>query len=92
MGLFKRWFKKDYKNIEVPIKQEITLGTLKEYDDIQVKIGNDTYDGWVYAKSGQNIYVVYTNKDNKLEYAEFIIERPLNRKEITVNNITFIIL
>lgn len=91
MSLLKKLFKKE-QNIEIPIKPNVTLGTLKEYDDVLVKIGDSTYDGWVYGKDSQKIYIVYTDNNNKLEYTELTIERPLNRKEITENNITFIIL
>jgi hypothetical protein len=91
MGLFKRWFNKN-KNIEfTPIKEDITLGTVKNFDDVQIKIGDCIYDGWVYGKTTTKVYIVYTNANNKLDYVEFTIERPLNRKEITENNITLIL-
>mgnify|MGYP007012548189 CR=1 FL=1 len=94
MGLFKKWLKlkkEEEKTIESPIKPDITLGTVKDYDDVNIKIGNELYSGWVYGRTAEKIYVVYTNAENKLDYAEFTIERPLNRKEVTENNITLIL-
>lgn len=90
MGLFKRLFKK-HKNIEIKSQDDLNLGNIKIYDDVIIKINNCEFPGWVYGKTSQKIHIVFTNQDSQLEYAEFTIERPLNRKEITENNITLIL-
>ncbi len=91
MNIFK-WFKRKEKNLKTQKSiLDKSIGNIKIFDDVFIKEKDNLFDGWVYSKNSDTIYVVYTDCDQKLQYAEFKIERPLNKKESTQNNITLII-
>lgn len=92
MNILKKLFNKKLKvldNQKTFIKKNI--GNIKTFDDVKIKIEDDLFDGWVYGNKSNIIYVVYTDKDNALQYAEFEIIRPLDRTELTQNNKTLIL-
>ena len=88
MNFFKKWLKGSKKK-DVEDKPFKVLGDLMVYDDVLIKNNDGTFFGWVFGIENDKIHVVYTVNSN-LEYATFTKERPLNRTEITENNITLI--
>ena len=92
MNILKKLFNKKLKvldNQKTFIKKNI--GNIKIFDDVKIKVEDDLFDGWVYGNKSNVVYVVYTDKNNILQYAEFDIIRPLDRTELTQNNKTLIL-
>lgn len=92
MNIFKRLFKSKSKILD-DSKTFVNknIGNIKVFDDVKIKIENDLFDGWIYGSKSNVIYIVYTDKDDTLQYAEFEITRPLDRTELTQNNKTLIL-
>lgn len=87
MNIFKKLFNKKVKEvpIEVPIKKDINLANISQFDDVWIKIDNNIFDGWVVEKVEDVICICYTDANNRLADALFTIERPLNRTYIEQN-------
>ena len=81
------WFKK--KEIKES-KPKLTIGTLKQYDDVKVLIDDVLYDAWVIDKKHNLVEVTYNDINELPKFIKFRLERPLDRTEITENNITLI--
>ena len=77
-NLFKKLFKTKVVKKPIPSK-EINLSNIKQSDDVWLKIDGKIFEGWVVEKVFNILYISYTNEFNKLEDAEFTIERPLDR-------------
>ena len=90
-----KWLKKIFhKNIPekiIPVTNLKTIVEIKQFDDVWIKIDDFIYEGWVVNNEDNNIYIVYTDKNNKLQDIVFKIERPLNRT-ILENNRKVLIL
>lgn len=87
MNIFKKLFGKKIKepSIETPIKKDINLANISQFDDVWVQINGKVFDGWVVEKIENTVCVCYTDENNKLSDALFTIERPLNRTYIEQN-------
>lgn len=95
ISLFKKIFR---KNVEIENKQaskeihkqkpenNIDLASIKQFDDVWIKCGDNIFEGWVVEKIKNLVYISYTNEKHKLDDAVFTIERPLNRTFIEQNN------
>lgn len=95
ISLFKKIFR---KNVEIETKQtskeihkqkpenNIDLASIKQFDDVWIKCGDNIFEGWVVEKIKNLVYISYTNEKHKLDDAVFTIERPLNRTFIEQNN------
>lgn len=81
MNIFKKLFSKKVKDppIEAPVKKEVNLANISQFDDVWIKIDGKLFSGWVIEKVENCIYICYTNENNKLDDIVFTIERPLNR-------------
>lgn len=89
-SFLKHFFKKSIttKKIQIPQKD---LSTLKQFDDVWVKIKDEIYEGWVVNIVNTDIQIVYTDKDNKLKDISFLKERPLNRTCIEKTNCSLLL-
>ena len=99
MNIFKNWFKKSKKVTEKQESKSIKsikpsnfdLNSISQFDDVWIKIDNKIYEGWVVDRIENNINIVYSDSNNKLQDAFFKIERPFNRNYITQNNKTLLL-
>ena len=84
-----KWLEKIFhKNIPekiIPVSNLKTIAEIKQFDDVWIKIDDLIYEGWVVNNEDNNIYIVYTDKNNKLQDIVFKIERPLNRTVLENN-------
>mgnify|MGYP006928580861 FL=1 len=92
----KNWFRKFLDLFKKPVVSEpITsltqLNDIKQYDDVQVKIGESLYDGWVVERKENVVFIVYTDNAGKLIDTTFTITRPYNRNSLEQSGKTLIL-
>ena len=92
----KNWFRKFLDLFKKPVVSEpITsltqLNDIKQYYDVQVKIGESLYDGWVVERKENVVFIVYTDSSGKLIDTTFTITRPYNRNSLEQSGKTLIL-
>lgn len=92
----KNWFRKILNYFKKPIVSEpvvnlTQLNDIKQYDDVQIKIGDNIYEGWVVEKKENVVFIVYTDNSGKLIDTTFTITRPYNRSRLEQSGKTLIL-
>ena len=92
----KNWFRKILNYFKKPIISKLILSLtqlkdIKQYDDVQIKIEDNIYEGWVVEKKENMVFIVYTDSSGRLIDATFIITRPYNRNRLEQSGKTLIL-
>ena len=92
----KNWFRKILNCFKKPIVSKpivnlTQLNDIKQYDDVQIKIGDNIYEGWVVEKKENVVFIVYTDSSGRLIDTTFIITRPYNRNRLEQSGKTLIL-
>lgn len=83
------YFKKSI--VSKPIVSLTQLNDIKQYDDVQIKIGDNIYEGWVVEKKENVVFIVYTDNSGRLIDTTFTITRPYNRNRLEQSGKTLIL-
>lgn len=92
----KNWFRKILNYFKKPIVSKpivnlTQLNDIKQYDDVQIKIGDNIYEGWVVEKKENVVFIVYTDSSGRLIDTTFTIIRPYNRNRLEQSGKTLIL-